>query len=96
MNRQQIEQLSQIADAALRLYAGTGITDDKLTVMMDLEHAHDQHPLDLERMLAAATGGTEGGPTGDFGHDVSGIRHNMNRQTGQLEGCFVPRFALPA
>lgn len=30
----------------------------------------------------------------DFAHDVFGIRRHINRDTAQLEDCFVPRCAL--
>lgn len=30
----------------------------------------------------------------NFVHDLYGIDHHMNRRTGKLEGCFVPRFAV--
>ena len=97
MNRQQIEQLSKIADAALELYAGWDIPDDKLTVMMDLEHAHDAAPLDLDAMLSAATRSTVSRwRYADFVHDMLGIRRHINRATGQLENCFSPRFTMPA
>jgi len=26
-------------------------------------------------------------------HDVSGIARHLNRETGRLEGCFLPRFS---
>lgn len=29
----------------------------------------------------------------NFAHDVCGIRRHINRTTGQLENCFLPRFA---
>ena len=41
--------------------------------------------LDLQKLLDA--------PDGDFGHDVFGIRRHINRQTGELENCFLPRCA---
>ena len=31
---------------------------------------------------------------GDLMHDVAGIRRHLNRRTGQLEDCFLPRFAV--
>lgn len=31
----------------------------------------------------------------NFGHDVAGILGHLNRQTGELEDCFLPRFAAP-
>lgn len=30
----------------------------------------------------------------DFFHDVMGIRNHLCRTTGQLQGCFLPRYAL--
>ncbi|KKK55056.1 hypothetical protein LCGC14_3078450, partial [marine sediment metagenome] len=41
--------------------------------------------LDLARFLE--------GPDFDFAHDVWGIRNHLNRETGQLENCFLPRYA---
>jgi hypothetical protein len=32
-------------------------------------------------------------PQADFIHKVFGISLNLNRQTGKLENCLVPRFA---
>jgi len=29
----------------------------------------------------------------NFSHDLFGIRRHLNRKTGQLEDCFLPRFA---
>lgn len=31
----------------------------------------------------------------NFAHDVFGIRRHINRQSGELEDCFLPRFAQP-
>ncbi len=51
---------------------------------MDLIACHmNGMPLKLEEMLAM--------PEGDFVHDVWGILKHINRQTGQIENCFVPR-----
>jgi len=30
----------------------------------------------------------------DFAHDVFGIRRHLNRETGQLENFFTPRYAV--
>ena len=30
----------------------------------------------------------------NFAHDVFGIGRHLNRETGQLEDCFLPRFAV--
>ncbi len=29
----------------------------------------------------------------NFAHDFCGIQKNINRETGKLENCFLPRFA---
>lgn len=43
-------------------------------------------PLDLKRLLAA--------DDFNFAHDAFGIARHLNRETGQLENHFLPRFAL--
>lgn len=86
--RQDFETMSVIANRALVLYAVVGrgrIRDKKLDVMMDIEHAHDDTPLDLEKFANF--------DDGNFAHDMLGIRRHMNRQTGELEDCFLPRCA---
>jgi hypothetical protein len=57
---------------------------DRLTSIMDVENANDQYPLDLDAWLAA--------DDSNFVHDFFGIRANINRETGVLDNCFVPRF----
>lgn len=34
-------------------------------------------------------------PKSDFAHDVAGIQRHIDRETGELGGCFVPRCAVP-
>lgn len=56
------------------------------TMLMDIEATHcNGNPLDLQKFLT--------GPDFDFIHDVCGIARHMNRETGQLMDCFVPRFS---
>lgn len=53
---------------------------------MDISATHASGcPLRLDELLN----------TDDFNfvHDFCGIRKNLNRITGKLENCFVPRFA---
>lgn len=60
----------------------------KMDAIMDVEACHcNGMPIDLERLLNA--------DNFNFAHDVFGIRRHINRDTGQLENCFVPRCALP-
>ncbi len=42
-------------------------------------------PLKLQEWLDA--------PDGDFLHDFYGITRHINRKTGKIENCFLPRFA---
>lgn len=75
-----------IANRAVRLASKYGITYDLMTADMDITACHaNGQPIDLERMLAA--------DDFNFCHDAFGIRRHLNRETGQLEDCFVPRFA---
>jgi hypothetical protein len=54
---------------------------------MDIENCHTKAiELDLNALLAA--------DEGTFGHDVGGIYAHLDRKTGQLLDCFVPRTAL--
>jgi len=59
---------------------------DALSLTMDLlaTHATDT-PLDFTRMLEA--------DNFNFAHDVYGIMRHLNRRTGKLENCFLPRCA---
>ena len=62
--------------------------DYKRTVLMDLTATNANGcPLRLAEFLAA--------PDGDFGHDFFGIVANIDRTTGTLQNCFVPRYAMP-
>ena len=61
--------------------------DPKMTLIMDIEACHlNGCSLDLTGLLNS--------PTGDFLHDVAGIRKHISRETGKLEEGFVPRSAL--
>lgn len=53
-------------------------------VMMDMEATHISNPLRLQELLDSSEG--------DFTHDVVGIFNNIDRETGELKNCFVPRF----
>lgn len=84
-DRESLELITKIADRALTFYEKQGIDRDKLDIIMDLSACHASCPLQLEEMLK--------GTPFDFTHDIAGIYKHMNRETGELEGCFLPRFA---
>ena len=59
---------------------------DRVNTQMDLVAAHlNCVPLDLKKMLKASPF--------DLAHDVFGIVRHIDRETGQLGGCFLPRCA---
>ena len=61
---------------------------DKTAIVLDLLAANGVNgnaPLDYARLLSFRDG--------DFGHDFGGIRANLNRRTGQIVNCFLPRCA---
>ena len=81
--REDFALIHRIADRAV-----TSLGLDFLTVALDVEHAHAQIPMDIDRLLLA--------DRFNFSHDICGISRHMNRETGRLENCFVPRFARSA
>lgn len=58
---------------------------DLLTVDMSVGACHISNPLKLQELLEA--------DDFNFVHDVTGIIRHINRQTGKLENCFLPRFS---
>ena len=53
---------------------------------MDIAAAHTKCPLDLKRLLGDFD-------DANFLHDVAGIRMYIDRNTGELKECFLPRCA---
>ena len=51
---------------------------------MDLAAVHATLRLDFAGLAVASDF--------DLAHDVGGIRHHLNRTTGELEGHFLPRY----
>lgn len=58
---------------------------DRMSLIMDIENAHEQFNLKLNEWLKA--------DDLDFSHDIVGIQQNINRETKQVENCFLPRYA---
>ena len=58
---------------------------DRLSLVMDITAAHREVRLNLTALLKA--------DDANFAHDVGGIVRHIDRQTGKLENCFVPRYA---
>jgi hypothetical protein len=86
ISREEHEIIQKIVDRAIGAAREAGIRVDRMTMLMDLTATHaNGMPLRLVSLLEAESF--------DFNHDVFGISRHINRQTGQLEDCFVPRFA---
>jgi len=77
------ETASKIANAVNAL--GDSVDIDKLSILMDLEACNIVCPLDLDKLLAF--------DSFNLAHDVCGIANHLNRTTGELEDCFLPRCA---
>ena len=89
MTRNDIDLMSAIADRGLKLSFNNGLNRvKKLELMMDLEYASDESPIDFEKLLAF--------DDGDFAHDIIGIYENFNRVTLTMDNCFSPRSTLHA
>lgn len=73
----------QIADRIVKISRVHDIDYEKLDVVMDLSAAHIKCPLKLQQMLES--------DDGTLSHDAFGIRRHLNRQTGELMNCFLPR-----
>lgn len=58
---------------------------DRLTQYMDLDNADKSVGMDFDRLLAA--------DDFTFAHDIGGIMSHMDRETGELTDCFLPRCA---
>ena len=81
--RRDVRLISRIATRAQGLHLGD---IDRLSLVMDLEATHAVCcPLRLNDLLNATDS--------DFVHDIVGIHSHLDRDTGELSGCFVPRYA---
>lgn len=84
----EMKVILDIAERAHALAKKFAVSYEWQTIIMDLEACHCTGcPLDLQKLLDA--------PDSDFGHDIFGIRRHMDRSTGELRDCFLPRCTLP-
>lgn len=87
--KEEYALIEKILDRAEEYNQARDIKEEKLDrvgLSMDLVACHmNGCPLNLEKLLAAKEG--------DFGHDVFGISRFINRKTGKLTQCFLPRCA---
>lgn len=81
--------IKKIAERAEKeVFGPDHVPQSQMDTIMDLSATIAQGcPLKLQELLDA--------DLGNFGHDVAGIRRHINRETGLLEGGFLPRFYNP-
>lgn len=84
----EFKTIAAIAERAHELAASLDFDYPVMDVEMDVIAAHANGcPLDLESLLSF--------DDMDFGHDVFGIRRHIDRGTGGLRDCFLPRCSTP-
>lgn len=85
VSREEMELILKIAQRAKVMAADYRIEYLPMESMMDLSACIAQGvPLKLRELLNA--------DDENFAHDVFGIRRHINRETGRLENCFLPRY----
>jgi len=90
---EEIGLIHDIAARAVKMYAKitegtTAAPYPLLDADMDITACHASGcPLRLDELLMARDA--------DFAHDVFGIRRHLDRATGKLGDCFLPRYARP-
>ena len=76
-----------IAERAFRMARKAGIEYPMMDAEMDLTAVHrNGNPLRLKELLTA--------DVPNFTHDVFGILRHIDRTTGALKSCFVPRYSV--
>lgn len=87
VSKEDSEIINTITGRAVRLYARHGMKLDAMSFMMDVTATHANGcPLKLAELATA--------DESNFAHDVGGIVRHLDRETGKLGGCFLPRFAV--
>ncbi len=62
--------------------------EDLMSLEMDIIATHTNGcPLDLQKLLNA--------DAFNFAHDIVGINNHIDRETGELKNCFLPRCSKP-
>ena len=84
--RDEHKTITNIAQRANAMAKEVGIDYPVLEAHMDISACHANGcPLKLTELASA--------DNFNFAHDVFGIRRHIDRETGQLQDCFSPRFS---
>jgi hypothetical protein len=85
--KEELLLICAIAKRASILAAKMRHKRDVLSISMDIEACHEcGNPLRLQELLDT--------DDGNFAHDVFGIQRHLDRDTGKLKDCFLPRYSL--
>ena len=82
MKKENYEIINKICNRANEMNI---VLHSRFSLLMDIEKVYDTIGLKLLDLLESSDF--------DFTHDIVGIQVNMNRETGNLENGFLPRFA---
>lgn len=80
--KETLEKIVEIAKRAERMEL---LAFERMSLIMDLNSAHEEFNLRLDDLLNA--------DDYNFAHDIIGIQNNINRSERKMEGLFVPRYA---
>lgn len=85
LTKEDLTIIRKITKRAVEIAKKQGYEINYQTMEMDISACHISNPLKLQELLSA--------DDGNFGHDVFGIRKYINRETGELTDCFLPRYS---
>ncbi len=84
--KEEARLIHKIAQRAVAMAISASFDYPIMDADIDITAAHcNGMPLKLDELLAA--------DEFNFAHDVFGIRRHIDRVTGKIGDCFVPRFA---
>ena len=88
LNDTDKQKVAQIAKRARDLFRGQAMDADLQSIKMDLAACHNHGcPLDFDKLL--------GFDNFNLMHDINGINRHLDHETGELDGRFLPRAAMP-
>ena len=80
INGADIDTINEITKRAVK----ADPSFDTMCLNMDIIAAHIDSPLKLSELLEA--------DEFNFAHDVYGINRHIDRETGEMNNCFLPRY----
>ena len=69
-----------------RAWKSNMLYKEKIDMIMDISKVHENNPMKLQEWLEA--------DDWNFTHDIVGIATFLDRETGKLMDCFLPRYSI--